>query len=120
MGEDQPQSSETPPPPEGGNGGATPRVSAALGFLQRRLERSAHLERTEWEPTVLFARTIRDDPKACNRDRIRASELIASLLERGIDVAEKFDKNERIDSGKFTENIGGKVQFIGGVDGGAV
>lgn len=108
------------PDPQGGNGGSTPRVSASLAFLQRRLERSAHLEQHEWEPTVLFARTVREDPKACNRDRIRASELLTSLMERGVDVAEKIDKIDRLDSGKATENIAATHKFIKGVDGEAL
>ncbi len=37
-------------------------------------------------------------------------------MERGIDVAEGLDKNERLDAGKLTENIGGSIKCIKGIE----
>lgn len=39
------------------------------------------------------------------RDQLRAGEFLASLTNKGIDVAMYLDKNERIDEGKHTESV---------------
>ncbi len=108
--------SKTPGGPTGGG----VRVRAALNFLEKRLSAASALHDSDWDATVAFARGVRDDEAASVRDRIRASELLAGLSERGIDVAEKVDKIERLDSGQNTENVGHNVKYIGGVDPGVL
>jgi hypothetical protein len=94
----------------GGSVGGGTRTRAAMAFLAKRLASSERIHESELEATLTFASTVRDTPTASVRDRIRAAELLAMLMERGIDVADKLDKMERLESGHDTERVGGRIE----------
>ena len=54
---------------------------------------------------IRLAQSLVDDDLATARDRLRASEFLSSVTAKGIDVAMYLDKNDRLDSGKLTENV---------------
>ena len=78
---------------------------AHLWLLQRMVEHSTNLADIEIEKTVRMAVSIRDDPDATRRDRMRAGELINALVAKGVDVAMYLHKNERLDDGHLTERV---------------
>lgn len=77
----------------------------AVTFLMRQLKRAEDLADRDWGQIVQFAARVRDDKTASIRDRIRATELLTTLIAKGVDVAVILDKNERLDGGKSTENV---------------
>lgn len=101
------------PEPEGAKGVGLP-VRGHLRFLQARLAKSEEAMGEDWCQAVRFCRAIQADEKASARDRLRASELLTSLVDRGIGVAESLDKMDRLDNNKPTENH--IVKFIRGID----
>jgi hypothetical protein len=48
---------------------------------------------------------IANDPNASPRDRIRATELLASLRKQDIDTAIGYDRIVRLDAGTATDRI---------------
>lgn len=85
--------------------GVTPGARSALRFLQAELGRSSNLAETVTADTVRFALSVREDPSASYRDRIRASELIEAMVKRGVDIALYLDKADRVESGQPTEVV---------------
>jgi hypothetical protein len=101
------ENSESLTKPSGGHGGGIGfGVRSALSVLQKQVTSAAVLSEQQAADNVRFAMAVRDDPLASHRDRLRAMELIESMIARGINVAMYMDKNDRLDSGKLTENAG--------------
>lgn len=65
------------------------------------------------------AARIAADPGKHDRDRLRALELIATLLRDNVSAAVALDKINRLDQGKATENVA-TVQYIKGIEEGDV
>lgn len=95
----------------GGQGDtATTELEHGRGDTMRLMQRMVGLGHTlmdeQIKQIVNMAVGIRDHAEASARDRLRAGELLAALIARGVDVAMYLDKNNRIDDGKLTELVG--------------
>ena len=96
----------------GGKGGHTRSV---LRIMQRAVERGEAVGDGGLAEAIIFAKSVIANKKASGRDRLRASEFLASVTAKGIDVAMYLDKNNRIDDGKDTERVSHAV-VVKGVD----
>lgn len=95
-----------PAPNSGGDSGGRIPVRSHLLFLQRRLAKADALMESEWEPIVQWCRDIIKGTNAADaRTKMRANELLASLMDKGIGVAVDLDKMDRLDRGAATESV---------------
>ena len=84
---------------------------STMTLMQKVVNATDKLYDLEIQKIVDFAVGVRDHPDAGFRDKLRACELLNNLMEKGIDVAQYLDKNDRLDSGKSTENIKEDVNY---------
>ena len=77
----------------------------AMGLMKKVVAVSHKLVDEQVQKIIDVAVSIRDNPDASGRDRLRASELLEKLAAKGVDVAQYIDKTERLDQGKPTENV---------------
>lgn len=84
------------------------RVSGIRAYarsLQSFVRKTDDIAEDQIAQIVRFAVNLRDDPDSTPRDRLRASELLMSIVNKGIDVAMYLDKSERVDDGANTERV---------------
>lgn len=105
----------------GGTGGVatqdapTGRNRDVLRTIQTAIGRGLHIGEGGLARAVRMAESIIDSDDASPRDRLRAGEFLAALAHKGIEVAINESKNERLDTGKPTENLTHAV-FVKGID----
>lgn len=97
-------------PPAKGALGVGPGVRSSLRLLQTMVNRGQRILDEDFDAMLTFAKSVRDDENASDRDRLRANELIATLASRAADKAVDLDKIERLDGGKPTERHDVTVQ----------
>ena len=91
------------PPDDGGDKGGSTYSKGHMAYLQRYLNHAdANLD--QMGEIALFAQTVMDDPDAKVRDRLRASELLKSLADKGVDIAVVIDRMQRLDRGEPTDS----------------
>lgn len=80
-----------------------------MRLMQRMVGLGHSMLDEQIQKIIETAVAVRDHPQASTRDRLRAGELIKSLIDRGIDVAMYLDKNNRMDDGKPTEIVDNRI-----------
>lgn len=86
----------TPDTPGGVGGALLDRIGrrAVLRTLQSALRRGLHVGDVGLAKAIATAEVIIDDDKATHRDKLRASEFLKAVTDRGIDVALAATKND--------------------------
>lgn len=74
------------------------------GILSRaaRLLKSDNVLRSDFDATVDMVRSIRDNPLASDKERLKAAEILIGVIARGDKLASEMAAEERIDGGKAT------------------
>ncbi len=88
---------------------------AIVRTMQSAVDRGLTIGQAGLAKAIVFASEMLDDPESTHRDRLRASEFLASVAAKGIEVSMYLDKTERLDSGKPTENVNHAV-IVKGID----
>lgn len=89
--------------------------------LQKAISDGQEVSDAEMSKMVKFAVAMRDGSESSPRDRLRACELLDSIIGRGVNVAlalEKIDADEEKQSKQTSVNVnvGVGVKIISGVD----
>lgn len=92
-------------------GGVTPGGRSSLRLLQTLVSKGQSVLDNDFEAMLAFARNLRDDKDASDRDRLRANELIATITAKAADKAVDLDKIERLDTGGDTERATLRVMY---------
>jgi hypothetical protein len=78
------------------------KVSGILSRAERLLK-SDNVLRDDFDQTVLMVRTIRDNPLASDKERLKAAEILIGVMARGDKLASELAAEERIDGGKLAD-----------------
>lgn len=78
--------------------------SSSMKLMQSVVRVANNIAAEELSKMIRFAVSVRDNEECSARDRMRATELLASLMNKGIDVAQYIDKAERAAAGISTES----------------
>lgn len=90
---------DSPDDPLGGVGGALlDRIGrrAVLRTLQSALQRGLHVGDMGLAKAIATAEVILDDNDATHRDKLRASEFLKAVTDKGIEVALHSSKEEKV------------------------
>jgi len=88
---------------------------AIVRTMQSAVNRGLTVGQAGLARAIQFATDMLDDEASTDRDRLRASEFLASVAAKGIEVTMYLDKNERLDTGKATERVDHAV-IVKGID----
>jgi hypothetical protein len=83
--------------PAGGTGGLerpTGRSRDVMRIMQSAIKRGIDVGESGLRKSIAFAESVLDDPMSDPRDKMRASEFMATIAHKGIDVALHCDKRE--------------------------
>lgn len=89
----------------GGRTGAGRMVRASMRLLQSEIRTATEVTEKYTESVVRLYREVMADPKATNRDKLRATEMLMALSKRGVDVAMYVDRMERVEAGEATDVV---------------
>lgn len=79
--------------------------SASMALMGRVVKAVDKMADSELEKIIRFAVEVRDDTSNHARERMRAAELLNTMIAKGVDIAQYIDKNDRLDKGKPTANV---------------
>ena len=81
------------------------RVRSSLRTIQQAVEQSWNIPAHVMEAIPRIVSEILFDESASTRDRLRAAEVIASLVQSRVNAAVVLDKIERLNGGEPTERF---------------
>ena len=81
------------------------RCRASLAVIQRAVEKGWNVPQRIIDQVPEIVAQIMNDNVAHVRDRLRASEVLASLVKHRVEAAIALDKIERLDGGEATERF---------------
>lgn len=81
------------------------RVRSSLRTIQQAVEQGWNIPAHVMEAIPRIVSEILFDESASTRDRLRAAEVIASLVQSRVNAAVVLDKIERLDGGEPTERF---------------
>jgi len=82
---------------------------STMKLMQSVVNAGVDIADNELAKMVAFAAAVRDDADTPARDKIRACELLATLLKQGVDVSMYLGKFQRMDAGRPTEVVETRV-----------
>jgi len=81
------------------------RCRSSLAVIQRAVEKGWNVPQRIIDQVPEIVAQIMNDGLAPVRDRLRASEVLASLVKHRVEAAIALDKIERLDGGEATERF---------------